>query len=51
MAVKIYNGLPKNLKVITNDIKKFKIGIKEFLTSNAFYTVQEFIGGKDVDTK
>jgi hypothetical protein len=48
MAVKIYNGLPKNLKVITNHIKKFKIGIKEFLTSNAFYTVQEFIGGKDV---
>jgi hypothetical protein len=32
MAVKIYNGLPKDLKVITNDMKKFKVGIKKFLS-------------------
>jgi hypothetical protein len=51
MAVKIYNGLPKDLKAITNDIKKFKIGIKKFLTSNVFYTLEEFITGKDVYTK
>jgi hypothetical protein len=51
MDVKIYNGLPKDLKVITNDIKTFKVGIKKFLTSNVFYTLEEFVRGKDVYNK
>jgi hypothetical protein len=46
MAVKIYSGLPKNLKVITNDVNKFKVRIKKFLTDNDFYTLDEFVKGK-----
>jgi hypothetical protein len=48
MAVKIYNGLPKNLKKITNDQNKFKVRLKEFLTLNVFYTLDEFLKKKDV---
>jgi hypothetical protein len=28
MAVKIYNGLPKNLNVITSDVNKFRYALK-----------------------
>jgi hypothetical protein len=31
MAVRIYNGLPSKLKAISNDPKKFKVSLKEFL--------------------
>jgi hypothetical protein len=51
MAVKVYNGLPQNLKVITNDVNKFKVCIKTFLMDNNLYTLDEFIRGKDVYTK
>jgi hypothetical protein len=47
MAVKIYNGLPKNLKIIANDINKFKVNFMEFLISNGFYTLDEFLRNKE----
>lgn len=43
MGVKIYNGLPYNLKVISNDTNKFKVSLKEFLYLNSFYTLEEFV--------
>jgi hypothetical protein len=42
MVVKIYNRLPKNLKEISNNPNKFKVIMKEFLTINVFYTLDEF---------
>jgi maltooligosyltrehalose synthase len=42
MTVKIFNRLPVNLKEISNNPKKFKVSMKEFLTINAFYTLDEF---------
>jgi hypothetical protein len=42
MAVKVFNGLPYNLKEISNNPKKFKANLKGFLYSNSFYTLEEF---------
>jgi ribosome-associated translation inhibitor RaiA len=42
MAVRIYNALPNTLKEISNDIKRFKHKLKEFLFLNAFYSLDEF---------
>jgi hypothetical protein len=32
MAVKVFNGLPYKLKVISNDAREFKVKLKDFLT-------------------
>jgi hypothetical protein len=50
MAVKVYSGLPKNLKIIANDINKFQVKFKEFLISNGFYTLGEFLRNKEVSS-
>jgi hypothetical protein len=42
MAVKVFNGLPYNPKVISNDTKQFKVKLKNFFYINSFYTLEEF---------
>jgi hypothetical protein len=42
MAVRIYNGLPNKLKIISNNSNKFKSSLKEFLHLNSYYTLDEF---------
>jgi hypothetical protein len=42
MAVRIYNGLPNKLKIISNNPNKFKPSLKEFLHLNSYYTLEEF---------
>jgi hypothetical protein len=42
MAVKVFNGLPRNLKEISNNPKKFKANLKGFLHSNSFHTLEDF---------
>jgi hypothetical protein len=42
MAVRIYNGLPNKLKIISNNSNKFKASLKEFLHLNSYYTLDEF---------
>jgi uncharacterized membrane protein len=42
MAVKVFNGLPYKLKVISNDAREFKVKLKDFLYLNYFYTLEEF---------
>jgi hypothetical protein len=37
------NGLPYNLKEISNNPKKFKVNLKDFISSNSFYTLEEFL--------
>jgi hypothetical protein len=42
MAVRIYNGLPNKLKIISNNSNKFKANLKECLHLNSYYTLDEF---------
>jgi hypothetical protein len=42
MAVKVFNGLLYNLKEISNNPKKFKVNLKDFMSSNSFSTLEEF---------
>jgi hypothetical protein len=42
MGIKVYNSLPVYLKQLTNKSKHFKIALKDFLTSQSFYTLEEY---------
>jgi hypothetical protein len=42
MAIKVYNGLPNELKAISSYPKKFKANLKDFLYTNSFYKLEEF---------
>jgi hypothetical protein len=39
---KIYNHLPMNIKMLSNDVKRFKSTLKNYLLENSFYSVEEF---------
>jgi hypothetical protein len=39
---KIYNHLPSNVKVLSNDTKLFKSTLKSYLIEHTFYSVDEF---------
>jgi hypothetical protein len=42
MDVRIYNGLPNKLKIISSNPNKLKASLKEFLHLNSYYTLEEF---------
>jgi hypothetical protein len=42
IGVRIYNGLPNKLKIISNSPNKFKASLKEFLHLNSYHTLKEF---------
>jgi hypothetical protein len=42
MAVRIYNGLPNKLKIISDNSNKFKASLKEYLRLNSYYTLEGF---------
>jgi hypothetical protein len=48
MAVRIYNRLPNKVKAISNDLKKFKVSLKEFLCLHFFIHWMTFLRDKDV---
>ena len=39
---KIYNHLPSNIKVLSNDAKRFKSTLKSYLIEHTFYSLDEF---------
>jgi hypothetical protein len=39
---KIFNHLPSFIKDLSNDMKSFKIALKNFLMINSFYTLDEY---------
>jgi hypothetical protein len=39
---KIFNRLPSSIKDLSNDVKSFKVALKNFLLTHIFYTVDEF---------
>jgi hypothetical protein len=42
MGVKIYNILPKYIKMEINTIRIFEFLLKKFLFEDSFYTLEEF---------
>jgi len=39
---KIYNHLPSNIKALSNDAKRFKHTLKNYLIEHSFYSLDEF---------
>jgi hypothetical protein len=42
MGLKVFNSLPSDIKDKVPDIKDFKSLIKNFLSCNTFYTLEEY---------
>ena len=41
MGIKVYNNLPLHIKELSNNPRKFKIGLKKFLHTHYFYSTDE----------
>jgi len=39
---KIYNHLPSNIDILSNDAKRFKSTLKSYLIEHTFYSLEEF---------
>jgi hypothetical protein len=39
---KIYNHLPVNIKMLSKDIKHFRISLRTYLIEHAFYSIEEY---------
>jgi hypothetical protein len=46
-GIKIFNNLPSSLKSLMNDKAKFKVALKQYLNTHAFYSVDEFLLSKN----
>jgi hypothetical protein len=44
---KIYNRLPLSIKAHSNDAKRFKTTLKNYLIEHAFYSLDEIINSND----
>jgi hypothetical protein len=44
----IFNRLLSFIKELSNDVKSFKIALKNFLMANSFYTLGEFFKGQSL---
>jgi hypothetical protein len=42
----IYNNLPKNIQILKGNVNIFRQTLKNFLVSNAFYSIDEYISSK-----
>jgi len=52
-GIKIFNHLPQNIKNVSWNVKKFKLGLKRFLLMGSFYTLDEYfdwISRSDLDS-
>jgi hypothetical protein len=47
-SVRIYNNLPHNIHILKDNINIFKQKLKDFLFSNAFYSINEYMLSKQV---
>jgi hypothetical protein len=39
---RIYNHLPLNIKILSNDVKRFKSALKSYLIEHTFYSLDEY---------
>jgi hypothetical protein len=44
----LLNSLPPYIKVISNNVKKFKICLKQFLYIHSFYSIEEYFQHKSI---
>ena len=42
MGVKLFNGLPPQIKDLTNNVKQFESALLGFLHQHTFYTTDEY---------
>jgi hypothetical protein len=47
MGIKTFNHLPSNIKDLSDDKKKFRTALKNYLLMNSFYSLEEFFNSKD----
>jgi hypothetical protein len=45
-GIRIFNNLPHNIKNLSNDINEFKYALKKFLQVGSFYSLGEYLNGK-----
>ena len=43
MGIKVYNNLPLHIEELSNNPRKFKIGLKKFLHTHYFYSTDEYL--------
>jgi hypothetical protein len=43
MGIKVYNGLPPEIKELSHNVKKFKSSLRRFLHQHAFSTLDEYL--------
>jgi len=41
-GTKAFNHLPRHIKILVNDMKRFKLSLKRFLCHHSFYSVEEY---------
>jgi hypothetical protein len=46
-GVKIFNGLPWNLRILMTKKAQFKVALKRYLNTQSFYTVEKFLTFKN----
>jgi len=39
---RIYNHLPLNIKILSNDVKRFKSTLRSYITKHTFYSLDEY---------
>jgi hypothetical protein len=47
-SIRIYNNLPQSIYILKDNVNIFKQRFKNFLISNAFYSIDEYISSKHV---
>jgi hypothetical protein len=43
MCIVIFNHLPRDIRELSCDVKKFKSVIKNFLLKESFYSIKEYL--------
>jgi hypothetical protein len=43
MGTVIFNHLPRDIRELTNDVKKFKLVTINFLLKESFYSIHEYL--------
>ena len=42
LGIKTFNNLPSEIKNVADNLKKFKVALKQFLYTYSFYTLEEY---------
>jgi hypothetical protein len=50
-SITIYNNLPQNIQILKGNVNIFSQTSKNFIISNAFYSADEYISSKRVNSK